>query len=441
MKYDLIVSGGGPGGLMAAKTAAGDGLKVLLVEKKKDLKVINRRCSSLFYIRWVTPDGYLEPVGVERLPDRNRFHWYKLGFSIDYQGPLVPYTHAIWISPDGTQVRPFKDELYAYYYDKEKFVSGLLDDAIRAGVTIVPETAAIRAENTPAGVKVTVRRGDEEKVLEGARCIAADGFGSKIVENLGLNRDRVVFIPMVKGKGPVMEGIECPIPEAASGHLSWTFNALSQGKFMMHPQDDGKWDVSNNWKEVAAMPQFASWFKRARIVRTTAFAATVRTPIRNPIAGNVMVIGDAATPIETWIQGAVACGFMASKTILREMNGIKANPEYLAWWQQAFYCLDPGYFRRIVAHHLLTWNKQCTDEEVDYIYKLFENQRVVPTLELVRNPDIIRNDRPALYQKVLTAINRLMAEAKPVLDSYPPGSAIFSDPDACLKPWVTHPGY
>jgi len=35
MKYDVIVVGGGPGGLMAAKTAAQDGLKVLLIERKK----------------------------------------------------------------------------------------------------------------------------------------------------------------------------------------------------------------------------------------------------------------------------------------------------------------------------------------------------------------------------------------------------------------------
>jgi len=99
MKYDLIVVGGGPGGLMAAKTAAEDGLKVLLIERKRDIPRINRACTSLFYLKWVCPDGYLEPVSVEACPDGTRFHFLKLGFSVDYSGPLVPYCNAIWISP------------------------------------------------------------------------------------------------------------------------------------------------------------------------------------------------------------------------------------------------------------------------------------------------------------------------------------------------------
>ena len=48
-RYDVIVVGGGPAGLMAAKTAAEDGLKVVLIERKKNITDINRACLQLFY--------------------------------------------------------------------------------------------------------------------------------------------------------------------------------------------------------------------------------------------------------------------------------------------------------------------------------------------------------------------------------------------------------
>jgi len=54
MKYDLIIIGGGPGGLMAAKTAAEDGLKVVLIERKRNITEINRACSQIFYVRKLT---------------------------------------------------------------------------------------------------------------------------------------------------------------------------------------------------------------------------------------------------------------------------------------------------------------------------------------------------------------------------------------------------
>ena len=40
MKHDLLVIGGGPEGLMAAVTAANDGLKVML-ERKRNVTEIN----------------------------------------------------------------------------------------------------------------------------------------------------------------------------------------------------------------------------------------------------------------------------------------------------------------------------------------------------------------------------------------------------------------
>ena len=56
MKYDLIVVGGGPGGLMAAKTAAEDGLKVLLIERRKKFADFRRSCLQLAYLKWICPD-------------------------------------------------------------------------------------------------------------------------------------------------------------------------------------------------------------------------------------------------------------------------------------------------------------------------------------------------------------------------------------------------
>ena len=54
MTYDVIVAGGGPTGLMEAKTAAEKGLKVLLIERKKDPAIIRRACCSHF----IMEEGY-----------------------------------------------------------------------------------------------------------------------------------------------------------------------------------------------------------------------------------------------------------------------------------------------------------------------------------------------------------------------------------------------
>jgi len=222
MKYDLIVVGGGPGGLMAARTAAEDGLKVLLIERKKNITEINRACLQIFYIRKLSAsraglhgDGYIEPVSLEVNDHTYRLHFPGPGFSLDYTGPVKPYLNWVEVSPSRYLIFRRKDTGWGFFYDKEAFVAELLASAQKAGAEILPETIGMAAENTPDGVKVRVRGKAGEQTLEASKAIAADGRESNIVDSLGLNQKRQQLTPPRRGGGLVayeLEGLETDLP-------------------------------------------------------------------------------------------------------------------------------------------------------------------------------------------------------------------------------------
>ena len=49
-KYDVIIVGAGPGGLMAAKVAGENGLKVALLDRKEKIVEIGRCCATMFAV-------------------------------------------------------------------------------------------------------------------------------------------------------------------------------------------------------------------------------------------------------------------------------------------------------------------------------------------------------------------------------------------------------
>ena len=49
-RYDVVIVGAGPGGAMAAKTAAENGLKTALLERKTNPAEITRGCAMMFAV-------------------------------------------------------------------------------------------------------------------------------------------------------------------------------------------------------------------------------------------------------------------------------------------------------------------------------------------------------------------------------------------------------
>jgi flavin-dependent dehydrogenase len=49
--YDVAIVGAGPTGLMAAKRGAEKGLRVVVIERKKDVSIIRRACCSHLQVK------------------------------------------------------------------------------------------------------------------------------------------------------------------------------------------------------------------------------------------------------------------------------------------------------------------------------------------------------------------------------------------------------
>jgi hypothetical protein len=89
---------------------------------------------------------------------------------------------------------------------------------------------------------------------------------------------------------------------------------------------------------------------------------------------------------------------MGAKATIKEMQGEDGYGEYIAWWQKSFDTNDPDYLKG--AGRGFAINAVCSDEEVDYLYKLVGGQIGVPGVLVARNLEQVKRERPELHQKL-----------------------------------------
>jgi flavin-dependent dehydrogenase len=113
--------------------------------------------------------------------------------------------------------------------------------------------------------------------------------------------------------------------------------------------------------------KFSSWFKHARIIDTRAAALNFATPLIHPVEGNVVVVGDAAAFIETYVQGAIMYGYQAAHAIANQLATGTGLDVYARSWEYSFEYNDPEEIKLSTQGfglHVLD------DADIDYLFGL-----------------------------------------------------------------------
>jgi flavin-dependent dehydrogenase len=419
MQYDLAVLGGGPAGLTAARTAAEAGLRVILIEKRRDFLAPFKSAASLFYFQMLAPEFYLDPISVElseevrqaenvKTPPAIRFNFKTLGFSVDYSGPILPYYNYLNLSVSGHQVYSYKDELWSFCFSREIFSSDLNKSAEKAGVKILPGHTVNGIVNTGSSVTVTAKSDTNNLTITAKKVIAADGMDSFVAESIGLNKDRPV-ITQGDVVNYVYDGLD-PDSDIPFGTTWLSINIPSvcpSGILISHFINEG----STSTKFVSAyseeaiekfkqLPRYKPWFNNARLIKKLGMSIVMRKPLDDLYFDNVLFTGDSNGGGLVGTTGAVAAGYMAAKTIIQILNGqADAYAAYKKWYFNTFACFAcHEHDKRRIMHRLL--RQVITDSEVDDIYRLLQGKLIHPPFAVFENPEFIQKENPALYRKI-----------------------------------------
>lgn len=399
--YDVIVIGAGPGGLMSAVTIAREGQDVLLVDVKKEIPKVNRCCCTALITE---PNTHGDTVTIQD----NNIHFEKTGITARYTGQWVKLERSIRLSPGGKKLTMANEKGVAWPYTKEILLKNLLEDAEEAGVDILTETAALKAENVNGGVKVILRGCNSRslKEVKGKVAIAADGVNSQIVKCLELFKKRK-FITAFHVAGYFLEGVEMPYPNSwitfiGKGH---TRDGKSQlymlAKHLPNakPGDEPIIDLMSGTPRGFSAKQalddfmtegkFSHWFRNAKVVHTSSAALNFYTPIMDPAEGNIVVVGDAAAFIETYCQSAVMYGYRAARTVLAHLETGGGFKEYTDFWRGSFEYCWPGEMEKASRSFGL---HALDDDELDYIFGLTDDE-VCENCYISENtaPDVVKN--------------------------------------------------
>lgn len=297
-RVDVLVVGMGPGGSGAARHCAEMGLSVIGVEKRAEIGA-PKRCGEA-----ISRHGMIERIGIEP------------------KGPwLVQEIHgAIVYAPNGRHIRIDYDGPEGWVVERKMFDKHLAALAAKAGAKIFAKTEAKNFRRENGAVKATLESEGETAEIEAKIVIAADGVESVVAREMGVNTTNKL-IDICSGAQFEMAGVKLANPnmiefffdvEGAPGGYLWIF-----------PKGDGVANVGigvrKPWAKKPAIEYLRDFvakradLKDASIIEVNSGGVPVGGFLKDSVADNLMIVGDAAHQVNPIHGGGIPEAYMAGR--------------------------------------------------------------------------------------------------------------------------------
>jgi digeranylgeranylglycerophospholipid reductase len=311
-EFDIVVIGSGPGGATAARFAAANGLRVLLVDKKQELGA-PIQCSGAVSFNALEQTG-VSPSSEFILEDIYGFAIY----NTKGEKKAVDYRQ---IKPDEYGSSEGNKPL-GYVVDRRRFDRYLATQAERAGVTIWLKTEAIGYRVLDNGnCEVDLNKFNEAITVKAKVVVGADGVQSQVGKWAGI-KTHIKLSELASCLQFVVDGVATEgLLEIITGHqwapggYAWVFPKghgyaeIGLGVTRTMCTDNAQTYLDHFIKNSF----FKERFKNCRILEIQGGGVPLAAPLKIQYADNLILVGDAARHVNSITGGGIHTALNSGK--------------------------------------------------------------------------------------------------------------------------------